>query len=99
MESELGAVLLGFTGARSSFGASSSQVPRPPPQTTPRPAPTRPPVTTTVRPGTGFSPFLRVGPASRTCSAKGQAPFRSSRIHAAYTVDVSGDSDSDVQTR
>ena len=60
----------------------------------PRPIPTRPSFSTTVQPGTGFPPSSRVGQASRTRSARGPAPFRSSRIHAPFTVDIPGDSDS-----
>ena len=76
-------------------GASTSS--RPPPQPSPRPPPHshRPPFSSTVRSGTGFpEPSTRVGVASRTRRSRGQAPFRSSRVHAPYTVGISS-SDSD----
>ena len=100
VEVGIGAILIGCTGSSDPFGGASSSRPsssRPPSQTTPRPPPhatsrpssTRPPFSSTVRSGTGFpEPSTRVGVSSRICSSRDQAPFRSSRIHAPYTVDV-----------
>ena len=106
VEVGIGAILIGFTGSNGPFGgASTSQpssrpplqtIPRPPPHATPRPAPSRPPFSSTVHLGTGFSePSTRVGVSTRIHSSRGQAPFRSSRIHAPYTVDISEDSSSE----
>ena len=99
IELGVGAILTGCTDSSDPFGgASTSQpssrpasqtTPRPPPHATPRPASTRPPFSSTVRSGTGFpEPSTRVGVSASIRSSRGQAPIRSSRIHASQTVDV-----------
>ena len=89
------ALMICLLGSSNPTSASTSS--RPPRQPSHRPPPHshRPPFSSTVRSGTGFpEPSTRVGVASRTRRSKGQAPFRSSSVHAPYTVGISY-SDSD----
>ena len=91
------AMMICFLGSSNPTGGASTSS-RQPPQPSPRPPPHssyRPPFSSTIRSGTGFpEPSTRVGVASRTRRSRGQAPFRSSRVHAPYTVGISS-SDSD----